>query len=61
MEPGREKQEEPTLGQFILKVAKLGGYLDRKHDPPPGSEVLWRGMLKGEAYGEAWLAFSKSN
>ena len=61
LEPGREKYEEPTLGQFILKVAKLGGYLDRKHDPPPGSEVLWRGMLKVEAYGEAWLAFSKSN
>lgn len=61
IEPGCERYEEPGLAAFMLKVAELGGYLDRKHDPPPGAEVLWRGMLKVEAYGEAWLAYSKLN
>jgi hypothetical protein len=49
--------EEPSLSEFILEVAKLGGYLNRKHDPPPGTEVLWKGLQKVEAYGEAWLSF----
>lgn len=52
-------EEEPTLGEFILIVAKLGGYLNRKHDPAPGTETLWRGFQKVDAYAEAWLAFSK--
>ncbi|MCK5369862.1 MAG: hypothetical protein KAQ62_14980 [Cyclobacteriaceae bacterium] len=24
-------------------VAKLGGYLNRKNDPPPGHQILWHG------------------
>jgi hypothetical protein len=37
----------PTnLGEAIITVARLGGYLHRKHDPPPGSKVLWLGLLK---------------
>jgi hypothetical protein len=23
----------------------LGGYLNRRHDPPPGATVIWRGFL----------------
>lgn len=38
---------QPTnLGEAIITVARLGGYLHRKHDPPPGSKVLWLGLLK---------------
>lgn len=57
--PGKAGYEEPNIKEFIIDVAKLGGYLNRKHDPAPGPEVLWRGMLKVESYGEAWLAFSQ--
>lgn len=35
----------PSLRQAIGWIAKLGGYLGRKHDPPPGPTVLWRGFL----------------
>ncbi|MCK5231482.1 MAG: hypothetical protein KAR13_14510 [Desulfobulbaceae bacterium] len=24
-------------------VAKLGGYLGRSNDPPPGHQLMWRG------------------
>ena len=34
-----------TLGQAILLVAKLGGYLGRPSDPPPGAERMWLGLI----------------
>lgn len=33
-------------GDFIVALAKLGGYLARKSDPPPGQIVLWRGLMR---------------
>ena len=27
------------------ELATLGGYLNRRHDPPPGATVIWRGFL----------------
>jgi hypothetical protein len=35
----------PTLAQVVLWIARLGGYLNRKHDRPPGPTVIWRGFL----------------
>jgi hypothetical protein len=35
----------PTLADAILWIGKLGGYLARKHDPPPGPTAIWRGFL----------------
>ena len=35
-----------TLQDYIVRLAKLGGYLDRKSDPPPGITVIWRGLNK---------------
>jgi hypothetical protein len=32
-------------GEVVLWIAKLGGYLNRKHDHPPGPTVMWRGFL----------------
>jgi hypothetical protein len=32
-----------TLGEAVITVARMGGYMNRKHDPPPGAEILWRG------------------
>ena len=31
------------LGAAVLLVAILGGYQNRKHDPPPGHQIMWRG------------------
>ena len=34
----------PTnVSSAILTVAMMGGYMNRKHDPPPGHEIMWRG------------------
>ncbi len=53
-----QKLPEPTnLGEAVLLVAKLGGYLGRKHDGPPGAEVLWRGSRKLSSWCEC-AAFS---
>jgi len=35
-----------TISSYLLKVAGLGGYLNRASDPPPGNLVMWRGMSK---------------
>jgi len=35
-----------NLGEAVVLVARLGGYLARKNDGPPGAEVLWRGSRK---------------
>ena len=31
------------LGDAVLLVAAIGGYLGRKNDPPPGHQLLWMG------------------
>ena len=40
--------EEPKkyLGQYLLTIARLGGYLARASDPPPGNTVMWRGLTR---------------
>jgi hypothetical protein len=35
-----------TLSQYLIKIAKLGGYLARANDPPPGNIVMWRGLSR---------------
>jgi len=35
-----------TVGRFLTLLARLGGYLNRKQDLPPGNMVLWRGMSR---------------
>ena len=32
-----------SLSFYITKLARLGGYLARADDPPPGNKVMWRG------------------
>ncbi len=34
-----------TLGTFWREVARLGGYLARAHDGPPGWRTIWKGWL----------------
>jgi hypothetical protein len=35
-----------SLSTYIVKVARLGGYLARTSDPPPGNIVMWRGLSR---------------
>ena len=32
-----------SVGAAVHIVAKIGGYIGRKSDPPPGHQILWRG------------------
>ncbi len=42
--PRENGSGQPTVGDFLIGLARLGGYLNRQRDPPPGNMVLWRGM-----------------
>ena len=47
----------PTVHQATLWVARLGGFLARKHDGPPGVTVIWRGWQRLADISAAYLAF----
>jgi len=35
-----------SISDYLIDIAKLGGYLNRKSDPPPGNMVIWRGISR---------------
>lgn len=35
-----------SIQDYIIRLARLGGYLARAKDPPPGNTVIWRGLNK---------------
>lgn len=35
-----------SLGEAMVVIAQLGGYLNRKCDGPPGFECLWKGYAR---------------
>ncbi|RKU12399.1 transposase, partial [Candidatus Poribacteria bacterium] len=39
-------KKTPTVAQVVLWIAKLGGFLGRPSDGPPGVTVLWRGWQR---------------
>jgi hypothetical protein len=41
-----ETSQPRSLSNYIRKMAKLGGYLARASDPPPGNLVIWRGFSR---------------
>lgn len=43
--PG-EGRHKKSLNTYLIKLARLGGYLARTHDPPPGNKVIWRGLSR---------------
>jgi len=42
----RTPPKQRNLVHYLNKIAQLGGYLARAHDPPPGNMVMWRGMTR---------------
>lgn len=42
----RDRPRAKTLAHYLTKIARLGGYLARASDPPPGNTVMWRGMSR---------------
>jgi hypothetical protein len=39
-------RRKATLACYLTKIARLGGYLARAKDPPPGNAVMWRGVSR---------------
>lgn len=39
-------KKPPTIGDAVIWIAKLGGYLARKSDGAPGTITLWRGWKR---------------
>lgn len=54
---GKMTDEEPTIGEFIAIVGKLGGHLGRKSDGPPGPKAIWQGLTRVRDFACAWHAF----
>lgn len=38
--------KKDTVEHYTIKIAKLGGYLARASDPPPGNNIMWRAIKK---------------
>lgn len=44
-----DKHDPPcrkSVSRYIIKIARLGGYLARANDPAPGNIVMWRGISR---------------
>jgi Transposase DNA-binding/Transposase DDE domain len=42
----RKIRNGKTLSEYMTKLARLGGYLARANDGPPGNTVIWRGLSR---------------
>ncbi len=43
---GKGRSQAKKLRHYLTKIARLGGYLARASDPPPGNMVMWRGLSR---------------
>jgi hypothetical protein len=50
-------EKPPLLAEFIPLLAGLGGYNNRRNDPPPGPQVLWTATHRMLDFAIAWLNF----
>jgi hypothetical protein len=42
----RDPSDRKSISRYIIKIARLGGYLARANDPAPGNIVMWRGLSR---------------
>ena len=48
--------QPPSISQAVQWIARLGGFLGRKHDGSPGVQSLWLGLLRLQPMLELWYA-----
>jgi hypothetical protein len=46
VDAGSRRCRPGTLSYYLTKLSRLGGYLARSNDPPPGNTVIWRGLSR---------------
>ena len=47
-------KKTPTIGEVVVWIARLGGFLARKGDGMPGTLTLWRGWKRLTDLAEGW-------
>jgi len=47
----------PCLGEMVRLVAQLGGYVNRRHDGPPGPQTVWIGLQRMHDFALCWQLF----
>jgi len=50
----------PTMQEAVLWIAKLGGFLARRHDGEPGVKVIWRGLQRLNDIAATWRLLRSS-
>jgi len=50
-------EPKPSVGVIIRLIARLGGHLGRKKDPPPGMKCLWIGLARMADFAFCWDTF----
>ena len=52
--------QPPNTREAVRAIARLGGFLGRKHDGEPGMIVLWRGLQRLHDIATAWEIFTRA-
>ncbi len=53
-------ESPPTLSEFIPLLTRLGGYNNRRSEPPPGPQAIWVGIRRMTDFAIAWVTFGPS-
>jgi hypothetical protein len=59
--PPNRQGDPRDLAFYMTATARLGGYLDRKSDPPPGTTVIWRGFSRLADLTEGFIVVNEGN
>jgi len=54
-------EKPPSMGQVVLMIAALGGHLGRKRDGYPGTQTLWRRLLRVYIATEVYAVFTQQH
>ena len=46
LDGAKNRSHAKMLSHYLIKIARLGGYLARASDPPPGNMIMWRGLSR---------------
>jgi len=56
-----KRLDPPTrLHNAVRLVARLGGYIERGNQPPPGNQVMWRGYEALQLMAEGFSLLDES-